>query len=152
MASREQWGNVTWYLFHGLAEKIKEDNFLANKDLLIKILKSICQNLPCPDCSQHATKMLNDVNFSGIKTKEDFKKFVFKFHNIINMKLNKKSFTEEELVKYNTINIPIISQHFFRVYSINNKSEKMMAFTAFKNVFISNLKKDLRAIMPNLEN
>lgn len=151
MASREQWGNVTWYLFHGLAEKIQEDKFMENKNLLIKILKSVCQNLPCPDCSQHATKLLNDVNFTGIQTKEDFKKFVFKFHNIINMKLNKKLFTEEELVKYKTIIIPIISQHFFKVYSINNKSEKMMAFTAFKNVFLSNLKRDLIIIAPNLE-
>ena len=151
MASREEWGNITWYLFHGLAEKIKEDKFMENKNLLIKILKSVCQNLPCPDCSEHATKMLNNLNYEGIKNKEDFKKFIFKFHNIINTKLNKKLFTEEELVKYKTINMSIIFNYFFKIYSIGNRSEKMMMFTAFKNVFISNLKRYFRLIAPNLE-
>ena len=90
MASREQWGNITWYLFHGLAEKIKENKFLENKNLLIKILKSVCENLPCPECSQHATRMLNDINFENIKSREEFKKFIFKFHNIVNMKLSSR--------------------------------------------------------------
>jgi hypothetical protein len=82
MASREEWGNITWYLFHGLAEKIKEENFISNKPLLIKILKNICQNLPCPDCSQHSTSLLNNVNFQQIRSKQEFKIFIFKFHNI----------------------------------------------------------------------
>lgn len=150
MASREQWGNITWYLFHGLAEKIKENKFLENKNLLIKILKSVCENLPCPECSQHATRMLNDINFENIKSREEFKKFIFKFHNIVNMKLNKKLFTEEELIKYKSINMSIIFNNFFKIYSINNRSEKMMMFTAFKNVFISNLKKDFKNLIPFL--
>lgn len=148
MASREQWGNITWYLFHGIAEKIKEDKFSENKDLIIKIIKLVCSNLPCPDCSEHATTTLNAVNFDSIKTKDNLKDFLFKFHNIVNQKTNKPVFKKEELdAKYKNIVMPIIFNYFFKVYSINNRSEKMMMYTAFKNQFLAELRKNLNILI-----
>ena len=64
--NKEIWGNNIWYLFHGIAHKIKEDEFLNNKENLIFIVKTICNNLPCPECSIDATNMLNKVDFSKI--------------------------------------------------------------------------------------
>ena len=32
------------------------------KELIINIIKSICGNLPCPDCSEHASKTLNNIH------------------------------------------------------------------------------------------
>lgn len=152
MASREQWGNITWYLFHGIAEKIKEDKFSENKELIINIIKSICGNLPCPECSEHASKTLNNINFNLINTKDELKDFLFKFHNIVNQRTKKEEFKKEELdKKYNTIIMPIIFNYFFKVYSINNKSEKMMMYTAFKNQFLSQLRKDLHKLIVVLE-
>ena len=151
MASREQWGNITWYLFHGIAEKIKEDKFSENKELIINIIKSICGNLPCPECSEHASKTLNNINFNSINTKDELKDFLFKFHNIVNQRTKKEEFKKEELdKKYNTIIMPIIFNYFFKVYSINNKSEKMMMYTAFKNQFLSQLRKDLNKLIIHL--
>ena len=151
MASREKWGNITWYLFHGIAEKIKEDKFSENKELIIKIIKSICSNLPCPDCAEHATKTLNNINFDSIKNKDDLKDFLFKFHNIVNKRTNKEEYKKEELdKKYSTIIMPIIFNYFFKVYSINNKNEKMMMYTAFKNQFLSQLRKDIYKLIIHL--
>ena len=55
--SKKQWGNATWYLFHTLAEKLKPeyDNPSEIRALYAQI-KNICQNLPCEDCKNHATR------------------------------------------------------------------------------------------------
>jgi hypothetical protein len=153
MASREQWGNITWYLFHGIAEKIKEEKFSENKDLIINIIKSICGNLPCPDCADHATKTLNSINFNTINSKNELKEFLFKFHNIVNQRIKKQQFKFEELdKKYSCIIMTLIFNYFLNVYSINNRNEKMMMHTAFKNKFLSELRKNLNKLIIHLNN
>ena len=52
------WGPPTWFLFHTLAEKIKEDKFDTMKIDIINMIKRICRNLPCNDCSGHTTHNL----------------------------------------------------------------------------------------------
>lgn len=152
MASINEWGNITWYLFHGIAEKIKEEKFTQNKLLIFKIISSVCSNLPCPSCSEHAVSYLKTVNINNINTKDDLKKFLFNFHNLKNKSLNKKEFTVEEFnEKYKTIIMPIIFQKFFKVYSINNRSEKMMMYTSFKNIFLLTLKKDIFKLQNDLD-
>ena len=79
-----EWGYYTWLLFHTLAEKIKEEEFINEKDNLIHFIKNICNVLPCPDCSSHAIHMLKYYNYKHITNKESFKKFLFEFHNIVN--------------------------------------------------------------------
>ena len=39
------WGPCTWYLFHTLAEKVKEESFPLIKDSLISLIIRICSNL-----------------------------------------------------------------------------------------------------------
>ena len=80
------WGEPTWFLFHTLAEKIKEEEFLNLRFELLGYIKKICGNLPCPTCAQHATKYLNGVNFNTIQTKKDLQFMLFSFHNDINKK------------------------------------------------------------------
>ena len=45
------WGPCTWYLFHTLAEKVKEESFPLIKESLISLIIRICSNLPCPECA-----------------------------------------------------------------------------------------------------
>ena len=63
---KEIWGSTTWYLFHTLIHKIKESEFLNLKNDYVYIIKTICSNLPCPECSQDATKLLSKVNFEAL--------------------------------------------------------------------------------------
>ena len=46
------------------------------KDQLLDIIKGICMNLPCPDCSNHATQYIKKLNYVSIKNKEDLKIFL----------------------------------------------------------------------------
>ena len=52
--SQSYWGPSTWIFMHTLASKIKETSFPSFGKNLIMILIQICNNLPCPECAQHA--------------------------------------------------------------------------------------------------
>ena len=145
------WGPNIWFFFHALAEKINEDKFIENKKNLIEIIKIICLNLPCPECSNDATQLINKTNFNIINTKEDFKKYIFNFHNHINKKVNNPQFLYENLdEKYCKINIFITFNNLINIFSLNSNNPKLMQSTMIRqksvtkilNLFNS-IKKDL---------
>lgn len=80
------WGKPTWYLFHTLAEKVRVDSFPQIRKELLSMIYRICNNLPCPDCANHATRYMQGVNFDAIQTKDDLKQMVWRFHNVVNQK------------------------------------------------------------------
>lgn len=112
------WGEPTWFLFHTLAEKIKEEYFHQLKDALFKYVRQICNNLPCPDCARHATQYMNRINFDAITTKEQFKIMLFSFHNEVNKQKNYPLFDFSELTtKYETAITINIVRNFFNHFS-----------------------------------
>ena len=96
--SSKIWGTYTWIFFHTLAEKIKEEHFESNRKDFINIIIKTCNHLPCPDCSEHATSTLKKANLENIKTKKHFIEFLRQFHNIVNIKINKKEMSEESII------------------------------------------------------
>ena len=150
--SKELWGNNMWYLFHTIAHKIKESEFAAEKSKIIDILKSICKNLPCPDCSADATTLLNKVDFSSIKSKEDFKLFLFKFHNHVNHKLKKPEFLLEELdKKYEKANIHALYRNFHVIFSANSKVPQMMMHSFQRQSSEKSIMENLNSLLPKME-
>ena len=61
------------------------------------------QNLPCQHCSSHAYALLKNVNVHTIKDKQILKELLFRFHNVINKKLNKETASLEILLEYECI-------------------------------------------------
>ena len=126
--SRSRWGPSTWLLFHTLAEKIKEEEFSNVKNELLDIIKSICMNLPCPSCAQHATEYISKLNYNSIKSKDDFKMYFLQFHNFVNKRTNKPQFTLEQLNdKYSKANTINIIKNFIVVFQYRSKSFNMIA-------------------------
>ena len=74
-----RWGEPTWYLFHALAEKVKEDKFHIVRQELLNTIYSICKNLPCPLCANHATEYMNGINFNTIQTKQNLIDFLLAY-------------------------------------------------------------------------
>lgn len=103
--SKSRWSIPTWFLFHGIAEKIDENFFLKNKIKVLSFFRTICGNLPCPICTTHASGYIKREKLMGINTKKDLINFFFKMHNWVNKRLNKKIFTIDELSMYKRINI-----------------------------------------------
>ena len=115
MSLIEKWGNACWFLFHTLAVKLKPER----TDLVPKILSlviNVCKNLPCPDCSQHATATLNSLRCNQIKTRDQLMLVLWQFHNMVNKRRKVEFFSIDEYNKKysNALFDPIVS-NFIRV-------------------------------------
>lgn len=122
------WGEPIWFLFHTLAHKVKEKSFHLIKDELLNIIFLICNNLPCPDCANHATRYLQGVNFDTITTKEQLKEMLFNFHNSVNMRKGLPIFPREQLdEKYNTAITVNIINNFYYNFDKSSHNQKMAA-------------------------
>ena len=129
---RNLWGPAIWYMLHTTAEKIKEESFSILKNDLFSHIISICSNLPCPNCSMHATTYLKKVDFSKINTKEDLKRMLFLFHNDVNKRLGKEEFTYSELNgKYSRGDYSKILNVFFKYFEDKHRTVHMLSNDMF---------------------
>ena len=104
-----KWGEPVWFFFHTIAEKVKPESFAIVRMELLQLITSICRNLPCPTCSQHATTYLANINLNLIQTKEHLIDFFYTFHNEVNKRKGVAQFPiellREKYSKANTLNI-----------------------------------------------
>ena len=119
------WGNPTWIFLHTFVSKINKNNFNENKNDMVDIIISICSNLPCPECSNHAIEFLNTVHFKNVTKKEDLIEILYVFHNQINKNLNKPEFDEEKLEIYNSKDIKESLDTFLKAYNMRLPSALM---------------------------
>jgi len=103
------WGAPIWCFFHTFAEKIKDSEFDGIKGELFEIIVKICNNLPCPECTRHATEYMNNVNFNKITCKKELKLMLYTFHNSVNKRKNYKEFPlmelDEKYASENTVDV-----------------------------------------------
>lgn len=127
-SKKMEWGEPTWFLFHTLAEKVKEEDFPLIRVELLNIIYSICCILPCPLCSSHAKTHLNGSNFNNIRTKQQLKDFLFLFHNTVNQKKNYLLFEYDNLnEKYSKAITNMIIQNFILRFKSKNNNNLMIA-------------------------
>ena len=145
-----KWGEPTWFLFHTLSYKIKDEYFSQFKDDLLNKINVICSNLPCPDCAAHATKYMNNINFKSIQNKEQLKQMLFKFHNDVSEKKGNPTFSYNDFdAKYSKANTKAIIENFmvhfqdkhFSVRMIANDFHRARLVIILKEWFISNIQK-----------
>lgn len=112
------WGKATWYLFHTLAEKVKDEYFLQIKKELCNNIYKICSCLPCELCREHALEYVKNINFDNIQTKVDFKRMLFNFHNVVNKNKNYQIYKYEDLdEQYKKGHLIKIINNFFNQHS-----------------------------------
>ena len=117
--SPKQWGTPTWIFMHTLVANIKSSSFPIIGNQLINNIISICHNLPCPDCTVHATSFWKKVIIKNIKTKEDLINVIFVFHNLVNKRNKSPQFMYSELVKYENTNIIRSYNNFSKNFNTN---------------------------------
>lgn len=140
MASKDIWGPATWTLFHTLAEKVKEEHFNEILSDMLTMIKRICMNLPCPDCSAHAVQLMSKVSANQFDSKEKFKMFLFHFHNTVNVRIGKPIFTVEQLnSKYVRANTFAVIPHFIKVFSYRNTNVRLLINSFHKDIMIKDL-------------
>lgn len=140
MTTKAVWGPCVWYLFHTVAHHIKEDHpkFETAKNEFIAFSFRIATNLPCPECSQHATAYISKITPQMIKTKHDLKMLYINFHNAVNIRKGKPLFTLEEAdAKYKNANIKLIIEYFFQIYGKKTINIKLMINNFHKDILLS---------------
>ena len=137
--SPNQWGPPTWIFMHTLAAKIKDESFPVLGQQLIMIIIQICNNLPCPECAQHAKHFWNKVKVSNIQSKNDLINLLFVFHNIVNKRKQYLPFKHTDLQFYNSKNI--IETHNSFARNFNTKGNMNLINESFhRNMMLSSLK------------
>ena len=144
------WGNYTWKFFHTLAEKVDSEKFLNIKDDLINIVLETCNYLPCPDCSEHAVRVLKQAYLQKIESKDDFKQFLRQFHNIVNIKLEKECVSKEKLDNmYKDENLNLLLNKLVNSYLIIRTSDRMMSYNFQKKIYLRKLVNNLNRLKDN---
>ena len=132
----KEWGPICWIFLHTIIEKLKEDEFKKKRELLIEIITSICVNLPCPNCQKHASNYLNTYKINKCISKNDFRTYMFTFHNMVNKRLNKSLYKIEYLEKYKRCKFPDLLIRFNLVFKKQYHFTKTM--DGWKRIKISN--------------
>uniref|UniRef100_A0A6C0B7M2 thiol oxidase n=1 Tax=viral metagenome TaxID=1070528 RepID=A0A6C0B7M2_9ZZZZ len=147
------WGEPIWFLFHTLAQKVKEDSFPLIKDDLLNNIYSICSYLPCPACANHAIEYLNKINFNTIRTKDDLISMLYLFHNEVNKRKNVALFDFSYLKKKYSSAITInILKNFMQTFEKRSKSNRMISTEFHKKNYIIQLKQWLNININCFEN
>lgn len=147
--SKKEWGNACWFLFHGLATKVKEENFNELKNEIWKYINLICNNLPCSECRKHANELMGKTNKSVIlSSKRNLEMFLFDFHNIVNRRNNTKIMTVQEYDDmYSKINLRNVITNFIRIFFSNTNNSKLMNDSMYRKLiypeFVNWLKRDI---------
>ena len=135
------WGTPCWVFFHTLAEKIKPEYYLKQRDSIIRMINEICMLLPCPVCSRDAIVYLKKVNFRTVPTKKEFIAMFIHFHNTVNLKLGKQKFNMKFYDIYKKKNLDQVFRNFKRTYTkkyspslSNNTAKEIRAQFQRKNL------------------
>jgi len=143
------WGPPTWTFLHTLAEKIKESEFVNIKQQLIFNIILICKNLPCPDCTQHATHFWTHVvNLSTIVKKQDLINVLYSFHNMVNARKRYKRYRFEQMNVYNKKHLIATFNEFMKHFhtkgnmnQINESFHRQKALRQIKTWLMTNASK-----------
>jgi len=134
------WGPSTWIFMHTLVTKVKETSFQKIGQHLIFLLIQICNNLPCPECAQHAREFWSKVKVANIKTKTDLINLMFVFHNMVNKRKQLLQFKYDDLKYYDTKNIIDTYNVFSRTF--NTRGNMNLINESFhRNMMLASLKK-----------
>lgn len=136
------WGEPTWLLLHTLAHKVDESRFQEIRLELLNTVFSICANLPCPNCAEHAKMYLTQHQFlNTVQTKTDLKILLFSFHNEVNKRKGLPIFPYSELDnKYNTAVTINIIYNFMNSFVKKSKSIHMIATDNYRERVAGSLK------------
>ena len=136
--SKSLWGPPCWSIMHILATRIKEEDFENKKESLWFIINQICNNLPCPECRQHAVSLMRQTKKENIlKSKDNLEIFLFDFHNLVNKKKGLRLFTKEEYnLKYKKSNIKEVVINFINIFNASSRNNNLMMESFHRQNFI----------------
>ena len=141
------WGEPTWYMLHTLVEKVNESTFPNIRKSFIQFILRVCDNLPCPECANHATQYMQGINFEAIISKEQLKRLLWEFHNTVNRRKGHKYYPFEKLDIYKQANVNNIIQNFFHHFEKKTYSMRLGTHNFHRGMAVTNVRKWLSTNM-----
>ena len=139
MVSKVIWGRATWNFIHHMVNGLNEERTDLIQPIL-NIIRNICRNLPCPECSDHATILLNRLNLNSIKTKRDLVRCMYEFHNKVNVRIKTHEITiEEHDIHYKNVNIQQAFMEWKRIMQMRITGNRMLLYFISKSRLISDV-------------
>ena len=92
------WGKYYWQCMHIMAYTFADQPSSPAKERMLATLVGILSMLPCPACSIHAFIYMQQ-HPPNAENRTELMRWVCDFHNIVNTRLNKTTFTYEESEK-----------------------------------------------------
>jgi hypothetical protein len=106
----------------------------------------ICNNLPCPECAQHAKEFWRKVKVANITTKYDLINLLYVFHNMVNKRKKTHPFKYDSLRIYEIKNVIDTYNQFSRNFNtrgnmnlINESFHRNMMLSSLRNWMMSNI-------------
>jgi len=134
MSPPEVWGPAVWILFHTLIENLNPQAYPYVIGSMFGMIVRICKVLPCPECSQDASNFLAKINLKDYKSKDEFKKMIYLFHNWVNAKKRKPLFNYSHMARYANLNLPFVINNFIAKY--NTKGNMKLLAESFQRSFV----------------
>lgn len=138
------WGEPTWFFLHCLAERVHESSFDKIRGSMINLIVQLCNNLPCPECSKHASEYLKKINFQTITTKTQLKRMLWEFHNNVNERKGYAFFPLSGLSQYEKADFPKIVTDFFYHYKKRHYSMRLISDNMHRKDIAKNIENWLR--------
>jgi hypothetical protein len=131
------WGPPVWIFLHTFSVNISEYGYYIVGMQFFSYITRICRLLPCPECSEHATKFISSVNPSMLKTKYDMANMLCTFHNIVNSRKKTPIFNHLNLVYYENISIINSFNNFVQAFTM--PSQRYMSENLQRKMLISQM-------------
>lgn len=148
--SPNTWGPPTWIFMHTLVAKLKESSFPSIGKQVINMLIQICNNLPCPECAQHAKTFWKKVNVDNITSKTDLVNLLFVFHNMVNKRKHIAPFNYANLSHYESKSVVETYNLFSRNFNTHGNMN-LINESFHRNMMLSSLRSWLMANISHFE-
>lgn len=143
---RLPWGAPIWIFMHTLAAKLHPDKYLEIRSSLWSVICEICQNLPCPNCAEHATAYLKTIRIESLQTAEEFEHALIVFHNVVNSRKLVPLFPEENVhAIYSEKSWEQVVPAFMHVFQKSHGPMLQMFQNAHRRVILARIKDWFRA-------
>jgi hypothetical protein len=128
------WGSNAWTLMHTISFLCyqKKDTYLFGR--VKTFIRHYWKILPCARCRADASKYLENNDILAISKPEKIFEYTWTFHNFVNRKLKKQTFSYEQYInKYSSVT----QEH---IHKINTYTEYLKRYGSQSGISSFNLK------------
>lgn len=137
------WGPPVWLFLHTFSVNISEHGYSMIGMQFYSYITRICRMLPCPECSEHATKFISGIKPAQLKTKYDMANMLCTFHNSVNSRKKTPIFNHSNLQFYEQVSIVSSFNNFVQAFTI--PSQRYMNESLHRKMLVSQMNQFMTA-------